>query len=97
MIHIFFFIFFYLTLEIPQIQLESSFSTYSYSAFPSDTCLQMQLTTNYIFRLGSNNVVMMVNKSSFATEANLLNYTYSTLLGVQITPNVIKNFNVDQN
>lgn len=84
-------------LSVPKIVFSASYSSYSYSAFPNDTCQQIQLTNNYIFRLGTNNVISVTDKSSLTTRANMLNYTYATNGGIVTTPSLVQNFNVDQN
>lgn len=85
------------TTAIPSISLKESFPTYSYAAYPNDTCAKIMLTPNYFFRLGTNNVITAVNKTSLTTAAILLNYTYTLALGVLIKSNTIQDFDVDIN
>jgi hypothetical protein len=84
--------------EVPQVQFFKLIGTYNYSAYPNDTCKQMQLTSNYVFRLGANNALSVINKSNLLTNAVLLNYTYALAAnGLVAVPNVINSFSVDQN
>lgn len=80
------------TTTIPTIQLHQSPPTYSYPAYPDDTCAKIILTNNYFFRLGTNNVITAVNKASLTTTSILLNYTYS-LRDLKI--NTIQDFDVE--
>lgn len=83
--------------SIPSISLYESFFTYSYAAYPNDTCAKLMLTPNYFLRLGTNNVISAVNKTSLVAAGTLLNYTYTLVLGVLIETNTIQDFDVDQN
>ena len=74
-----------------------SYPTFTYAAFPNDTCSKLMLTRNHIFRLGANNVVTVNSKSSLARVATLTNYSYTTTSGVMMDSNVINDFDVDEN
>lgn len=80
---------------IPEINYYQSYASYSYPAHPNDTCSKLMVTDSYVFRLGSNNVISVVNKTSLNTKSFLLNYTYSN--GVSTNQNSILDFDVDQN
>lgn len=82
--------------DIPRLIFDGSILTYNYDIFPSDRCQQMQLSSNYIGRLGSNNVVEVFNKTSRTSVSKLTNFTYSSASdGSLLVPNLIHSFSID--
>jgi hypothetical protein len=75
------------TTSVPNIVYTQSYPTFTYAAFPNDTCSKLMLTKNHIFRLGANNVVTVNSKSSLARVATMTNYSYTNTGGTLVAPN----------
>ncbi len=49
--------------SLPTLSYNHSFNTYASPGYASDKCKQFKITSNYVVRLGTNNVIEITNKS----------------------------------
>ncbi len=79
----------------PYLAFQHSYLPSHSSAFPPDTCKQMKVTNNYVFRLGANNLIAVNNKSSLALSGILVNFSNVGVDAELRDGNTINSFDVD--